>query len=448
MWFVMEMAEEKRLPDELLQPPRGMRDYPPAEAGLRKKIADALCKAFELYGFQPLDTPALENWEVLSAKYAGGDEILKETYSLKDLGDRKLGLRFDLTVPLSRFLAANSRIPLPFKRFQVGSVWRDGPIKLGRYREFWQADADTVGAENGLADAELVSLACDAFASLGLNVAVRINNRKLLDGVLESCGVAPEQTLPAILSIDKLEKIGEKGVMEELIDERGLPVPVAEKVLKALSMEDGLSNDEILNKIGTTVAGSQAGRKGLKELEEVLGYCKALGVADRVEFLPSLARGLAYYTGTVFEVFLVAGKITSAVAAGGRYDEMIGAFSGRRLPAVGISFGADVIADALKEKGGEAAKAGVCKVFVVPVKNPFDCLPFLQALRRAGVSAGVDLLERGISKNLEYASKQGIPFAAIIGEIEVKAGKATLRNLASGEEKLVTAEEAARIIRS
>ena len=441
------MAEEKRLPDELLQPPRGMRDYPPAEAGLRRKITDALCRAFELYGFQPLDTPALENWEVLSSKYAGGDEILKETYSLKDLGDRKLGLRFDLTVPLCRFLAANPRIPLPFKRYQVGTVWRDGPVKLGRYREFWQADADTVGAENGLADAELVALACEAFAALGLNVAVRISNRKLLDGVLEACGVQEELRLPAMLSIDKLEKIGAEAVLKEMVDERGVPAAVAEKVLMALGEEEGPSNEAVLSRVGSAASKSKEGLKGLKELEEVLGYCKALGVSDRLVFSPGLARGLNYYTGTVFEVFLVNSKITSAVAAGGRYDGMVGSFSGSRLPAVGISFGADVIADALREAGGKAAAGagGACRVFVVPIKNPLDCLPFVQALRRAGVGTGVDLLSRSVSRNIEYAAKQGIPFAAIIGEKEVKAGKITLRDLASGEEKLVTVEEAARI---
>ncbi len=434
-----------KLPEELLQPPRGMRDYPPAEAGLRKRIVETLSGVFELHGFQPLDTPALENWEVLSSKYAGGEEILKETYSLTDLGNRRLGLRFDLTVPLCRFLAANPKIPLPFKRYQVGAAWRDGPVKLGRYREFLQADADTVGAESGLADAEMIALARDAFSALGLNAVVKISNRKLLDGVLESCGVEKEKRLPAILSIDKLEKIGEEGVMKELIEERGLPVPVVEKVLKALSTEEGLSNEEVLNKVGEAVAESREGRKGLRELEEVLGYCKALGVSDAVVFSPSLARGLNYYTGTVFEAFLAGSRVTSAAAAGGRYDELIESFSGRPLPAVGISFGVDVVAEAVKDRGGEVGRAGSCRVFVVPVKNPVDGLSALQALRRSGVPASIDLMERSVSKNLEYAAKQGVPFAAIIGEKELKAGKVTLRNLVTGEEKLVSVQEAARL---
>ncbi|MCX6767735.1 MAG: histidine--tRNA ligase [Candidatus Micrarchaeota archaeon] len=444
-----EAQEARKFSGELLQPPRGMRDYPPAEAALRQRIVDAVRAEFERYGFEPLDTPALENWEILSSKYAGGEEIIKETYSLTDLGNRRLGLRFDLTVPLCRFLAANPRVPLPFKRFQIGAVWRDGPVKLGRYREFWQADADTVGAENGLADAEMVALACGVFQSLGLNAVVRVSNRKILDGVLECCGVEREKRLAAMLSIDKLEKIGENGVEKELIEERGLPIPVAKKLLAALSVDEGVSNGEKLARMAGSVADSREGRKGLKELEEVLGYCTALGAADRVVFSPSLARGLNYYTGTVFEVFLAGGGITSSVAAGGRYDELIGLFSGRRLPAVGISFGVDVVAEALKQARApapEGVAGGVCKVFMVPVNNPAECLPALQELRREGVAAAIDLMGRSVGKNMEYAAKQGIPFAAVVGEKELKAGKINLRNLETGEEKLVTAAEAARIV--
>ena len=437
-----------RLQDGLLQPPRGMRDYPPSEAGLRKRISESLCRTFELYGFQPLDTPALENWEILSSKYAGGEEIIKETYSLTDLGDRKLGLRFDLTVPLCRFLAANPRVPLPFKRYQTGSVWRDGPVKLGRYREFWQADADTVGAENGLADAELIALACDAFAALGLDVVVKVSNRKVLDGVLEECGVDAGQKMAAILSIDKLEKIGEKGVMDELIEERGLPVPVVENILDALAGGEGLSSDEVLARMAKEVENSKEGLKGLKELDEVLGYCTALGVGEKVVFSPSLARGLNYYTGTVFEAFLAGGAIKSAVAAGGRYDEFIGLFSGRALPAVGISFGADVICDAVVEAAGEGARKNSCRVFVIAVKSAAECLPIVQSLRKSGVPAAIDLMQRSVGKNLEYAAKQGIPFAAIVGESELKAGKITLRNLETGEEKLVSAADAVKALKA
>ncbi|HLD75448.1 MAG TPA: ATP phosphoribosyltransferase regulatory subunit, partial [Candidatus Norongarragalinales archaeon] len=214
-----------------LTPPRGSRDFLPQEAALREHVTDTLKNAFRRYGFQPLETPILEHLDVLSSKFAGGEEILKETYRLTDQGGRELGLRYDLTVPLCRVFAGNM-LAKPFKRYQIAPVFRDGPLKKGRYREFYQCDVDTLGVESVAAEAELLALTAQAFTSLGLDVVLKVNHRSLLNGLLEHAGVGPEKHHAVLLSMDKLEKIGRKGVLDELVSVRGLQKTQADKVLK------------------------------------------------------------------------------------------------------------------------------------------------------------------------------------------------------------------------
>jgi histidyl-tRNA synthetase len=406
-----------------LQLPRGMRDFPPEEKILRDEVISVLKGIFELYGFSPLETPVVERWEVLSAKYSGGEEILKETFKLTDQGGRQLGLRYDLTVPLARFVGMNPTIKRPFKRYQIGTVYRDGPIKKGRTREFYQCDADIVGSSSPLADAECVQLALDVFEKLGIDVEVKINNRKVLYELAQAAEIPEELTEAAILSLDKLEKIGPDGVLREMI-ERGIARTSAERFLSGAQDREALKKGE-----------------GYRELEPVLSALRD----PRVVWTPSLARGLSYYTGTIYEVYAKNSSVTGSLAAGGRYDNMIGQFLGgsEKIPAVGISFGLEPILEVLKEKHpNRIMRKTVTQVYVIPFKTLLaEGRAICQQLRRAGIKTDMDFSAKGISDGLKYANAYEIPFVVIVGPDEVAAGKVKLRDMRSGEEKLLTVDE-------
>ena len=439
--------EKDNLVEELLSPPRGTRDFLPEEKLLRDALERKLEQVFQRFGFNPLETPAFERYEVLSSKYAGGSDILKETYRFRDQGDRELGLRYDLTVPMCRVVASNPSLAMPFKRYQIAPAWRDGPVKLARYRELVQCDVDTVGAASGIADAEVIAVACAALSELGFDYEIRVNNRKLLNGVLEWAGVEEEKRGGAILAVDKLAKIGSEGVEKELLGERGVPIACVEKIMDFLRTSEG-DADKVLEQLSRMLEKSEQGKQGLTELMEVLDFLDAFGVRDKIVFDASLARGLSYYTGTVFEGFLKNSQIASSVCGGGRYDGLVGGFSGKPVPAVGISLGLEVLLEAVKLGLSKPLGTGktVARVFVAPIKTLNESIKIAQEFRAAGIPTALDLLERGVSKNLDYASKQGIPFVAIVGPREAKEGKVTLRDMSSGEEKLVSVAEAARIV--
>lgn len=440
--MVLPVVEET-FSEELLQPPRGTRDFVGEEKRLRDSVVSLLKSSFEKYGFSPLETPAFENFAVLSAKYAGGEEILKETYRFTDQGERELGLRYDLTVPLCRFVASN-KLVMPFKRYAIGSVYRDGPLKLGRYREFTQCDVDSVGASSMLADAEIISLACEFFSSLGVDCEFRLNNRKLLDGLLLQAGVGEQMLIPTILSVDKLEKIGAEGVVKELV-EKGLAETTAKRVLQSFSQEASVDALKQLSQSGNELC-----RQGASELLLLCGFLQEFSCDKRVRLSLSLARGLSYYTGTVFEAFLRdKSKISSSLCGGGRYDNMVGNFvastTGRQqtIPAVGISFGLDVVCECLKNGFGSVPQnISSARVFVLPVGGEKFALRAISEFRQAGVNSSIDLLGRSISKNLEYAAKQGFSFACIVGKREADQQKVLMRDLLSGEEKLLSMNEA------
>ncbi len=416
-----------------LQLAKGVRDIPPEEKIVVNRILNTLKETFERYGFVPLETPLLERWETLTAKGGAGAEsdALKETFKLKDQGNRDLGLRFDLTVPLARYVAMNSQLKMPFKRYEMGPVFRDGPIKLGRYRQFWQCDIDTIGVKGMLAEAEQLALVQNAFQNLGLDIIIKVNNRKLLNGILDQCGIKEKE--PAIVAIDKLEKIGAKGVTEELL-QRGYGKDQAEKVLGLLKQKITLKE---LKKKVTSAEGTQ----GLQELEELFGYLKNMKVKC-AEFEASLARGLGYYTGTVFEVFAVSSPVTSSIAGGGRYDQMVGKFAGggREIPAVGIAFGLSTILDVIKSKQ-EFKDKSLAKVFVIPIQTLKESLQLVQKLRQKRINTDMDLNNRGVGKNLEYASAMGVPYCAILGGDEVKQKKVLLRDMGSGKQELLTVKD-------
>src|SRR3989338_429526 len=363
---------------------KGTKEVNPEQKLIRNRILNVLLKVFELYGFQPLETPTLQRLDVLASKYAGGAEILKETFKLNDQGNRDLALRYDLTVPLAIYVALNPNIKLPFKRYEIGKVFRDGPVSSERFREFWQCDVDTIGSGSMIADAEIINLASRVFNELKLKVKIKANNRKILDGLMDYCNIQENDREAAILTIDKLEKIGTDSVKKEL-KEKGLEDIKIKKLINLISLKG--KNKEKISKIKKVLNNN----KGVEDIEELLKY------APQAEFDPSLARGLAYYTGTVFEIFLINSEIKSAVCSGGRYDKIIGNFIGNNqdYPAVGISFGLDRIEQALKFD-----EKTTTKVYIIPIKQNKKAAELANELRNNNINADIDLMNRGVSKNL------------------------------------------------
>ncbi len=412
-----------------LQIPKGTRDFSPEEKILRDKIVDTLKEVFELYGYAPLDTPILERFDVLASKYAGGAEILKETFKLKDQGNRELGLRYDLTVPLARYVGMNPTIKMPFKRYQIGEVFRDGPVASGRYRQFLQCDVDVVGSSSIATDAEIIALIYVAFCKFDMEVSIKVNNRKLLNDILNYCGIDKSKQENIILSIDKLEKLGINVVKNELkeqkIDDKKINI-----ILDIINIKG--NNQQKISQLKNLLKNSE----GLKEIEDLLSYLKNLNFEG--DFDVSLARGLAYYTGTVIETFLKNSNVKSSVCAGGRYDNMIGAFLEKgNYPAVGVSFGVDRIYDELVEKQKSKQKT-TTQVYIIPIKTLNESMKIAQQLRDADINTDIDLMDRGPSKNLEYANSLGIPYVVFVGKKELQENKVKLRDMKSGKEELLS----------
>ncbi|MBI2665233.1 histidine--tRNA ligase [Candidatus Woesearchaeota archaeon] len=416
-----------------LQTAKGVRDIEPEEKIVRNKIVTLLTNTFERYGFTPLETPILERYETLAAKFAAGEDsdALKETFKLSDQGERSLGLRFDLTVPLARYMAMNQNMKLPFKRYELGVVFRDGPIKAGRVRQFWQCDIDTVGTSSLLAEAEILALMEEVFKILNLKVILKVNNRLLLNGLLEEAGITEKES--ALIALDKLDKIGVEGVREELKARKysSKQIDVLFKFIKP-----NISLAELKSKIN-----SDEGKEGIQQLEELFSYLKQMGV-KAAEFDLSLVRGLAYYTGTVFEAYLKDGKFSSSLAGGGRWDKMIGKFMGstQDVPAVGVAFGLEPIMEVWKMTN-QGKKKTPAKIYVLPINTLNESLKVVQELRSAGINCDFSLGKKGVSKNLEYASALGIPYVVIIGEDELKKKKVLLRDMLSGTEQLLAVKD-------
>jgi len=418
---------------------KGTRDFPPEDKIIREELVSSLKEVFESYGYSPLETPSIERLDTLTAKFAAGSEsdAAKEIFKLTDQGNRELGLRFDLTVPFSRFVALNPNLKMPFKRYEIGRVFRDGPIKLGRYREFWQCDVDIAGAASVKAEAELLLLALEALKKLKLDAYIEVNNRKLLFGLMDFCEIPAGKRETVIITIDKLAKYGEDVVKKELVD-KYVDKQSIDKLLEVFTAR-GL-NEEILERISSSI-NSDIGREGLKELKELFEYLKFVE-HGKIIINIALARGLAYYTGTVFEGFLKNSKVTSSICGGGRYDNMIGMYASnnRQYPAVGISFGLEPITDALKLNVPELKKT-VAELYIIPIQTFKESLVIATTLREAGLNVDIDLMDKGISKNLDYANTLKIPFVAFIGETELKEQKIKLKNMITGNERLVSLDE-------
>jgi len=404
---------------------KGTWEVKPEQKIIRNRILNVLVKVFELYGYQPLETPTLQRFDTLASKYAGGTEILKETFRLKDQGNRDLALRYDLTVPLASYIALNPQVKLPFKRYEIGKVFRDGPVSSERFREFWQCDVDVVGPSSMLADAEYIKIIFRVFKELNLKVAVKINNRKILDGIMQYSNIKKDLIESAILTVDKLEKIGLEGVKKEL-KEKGISSGQIEKLIKIISLKG--SNKQRLDSLKKLMKDNE----GIKEIEELLDC------SPEAEFDPTLARGLAYYTGTIFESFLVNSEIKTSVCSGGRFDNMVGNFIGnnQKYPAVGISFGLDRI-----EKAVKLDSKTTTKVYIIPINQIKKASELTEELRNNDINADVDLMNRSISKNLDFANALAIPYVIFIGENEIKQKKFKLKDMKSGKEELLSASD-------
>jgi histidyl-tRNA synthetase len=422
--------------------PRGTRDFLPDEMGVRRVILDKVRNAFEMHGFEEMDTPAIELWEVLAAK--GGDEVERQIYRFQDKGERWLGLRFDLTVPLARVVANTPDLTKPFKRFNISKVWRYEEPQSGRFREFVQADIDIVGAARIEADLECVSTAVDALRALGLgDFEVRINDRKILDGMVEGLGMGAEGKAKVFRSLDRLDKVGEEGVARELAA-MGLPEGKAASVLEFTHFR----GQEAIDYVAKELASSKAAMEGVEELKriEALSGAFGLGGAMRIDF--SLVRGLDYYTGPVFEIRTKTAQIGS-IGGGGRYDRLIERFGGPPTPATGISLGVERLYEVLMEKIRAEGRRSGTAVFVASVNDAVaeEAVRISRELVGMGVPAEPDIMGRKLGRQLEYAEKKGIPYVLIVGPEEIRTGKFKLRKMAEKQETVTDLQGVPGIVR-
>jgi histidyl-tRNA synthetase len=414
---------------------KGMRDILPSQMVLRQYVIGLLREVFERYGFEPAETPALEYADTLLGKY--GEDADRLVYTFDDRGGRRVGLRYDLTVPLARVAAQYGDLPKPFKRYQIAPVWRTERPQKGRYREFYQCDVDTVGVTSMIADAEVIAVATEVLTRLGFGrFTVEINSRKLLVALGTYAGVPAELAGSLYRSIDKLDKIGAKAVRDEL-----MVAGVASDAIGRLFELIGIRGkpEAVLTEVRRILGDDERALAGAREVEEIVGYLADLGVPESAyEVDLAMVRGLDYYTGPIFEVKVEEPKIGS-LCGGGRYDGLIGTFTGQSLPAVGISVGLERIILVLEELGLAPASLGKTKTAIlVSIFGPetrSESLRLVTELRRAGVNAEVALGAEKLANQLRYASRKGIPLVAILGSDEVAAGEVLVRDMVSGEQR-------------
>ena len=418
---------------------KGTTDYSPKEQYIRNYISDPLKSVFEKYGFKPLQTPLLCYYDLLALKYDEDNDILKEVYKVTDQGNRNLALRYDLTVPFAKYIAMNPNTRLPFKRYEIGEVFRNGPVKLGRDREFIQCDVDSVGIEGQLVEAEFVALYVEAYKKLGIDVVIKYNNRKFLSGIIIEAGISEALVTDTITIIDKFEKMT-RPELEKEFQKIGLNNEQIEKLFMYLNM-----NADELIKIENS---NETLAEGIQELETLKQYITELGLLEYVQFSPSLARGQEYYTGTVYEVYVKDGSITSSIGGGGRYDKMITDFigNGMKYPAVGVSFGLNVIYEILKDRKEFSEKA-LTDIFIIPMGTEIQCLKIAQDLRNAGYKVEVEMKNKKMKKALDYANNENIPYVLILGEDELTNNCITLKDMNNKTQEQINLDNLAEKIK-
>ena len=433
-----------------IQNVKGGYDFLPKEQKIRNYINDILRKTFVQYGYEPIETPILCYYDILSDKYDEENDILKEIYKLSDQGDRKLGLRYDLTVPFAKLIALNkNQIKFPFKRYEIAKAFRDGPVKVGRDREFTQCDVDVVGTNSLLSEVELIQIVDEVYRRLGIRVSLHINNRKILAGIAEVIG-QPERIIDITVAIDKLDKIGIDNVNKELL-EKGIPAEAVEALQPILHLSG--TNTEKLDCLEHVLANSEQGLKGIEELRTIFTlYAQSTQDGDLTTYEPTglqieldlcLARGLNYYTGAIFEVKALDVQMGS-ITGGGRYDNLTGIFGMPNVSGVGISFGADRIYDVLTELNlyPENLQSMTELLFATfGEEELLYALRWAKALREQELRVEVYPEPTKMKKQMGYADSKKIPFVAIVGSDEMAEGKVMLKNMLTGEQKLVTLDE-------
>ncbi len=409
---------------------KGFRDHLPGQMILRQRIMAIVREVFERHGFEPLDTPAIEYLEVLSGK-AGENEKLM--YHFADQGEREVGLRYDLTVPLARVVAMHQNdLVLPFKRYHMAPVWRSEKPQRGRFREFWQCDADIVGSPSMLADAQVVSVMIDALGAIGLpSVTIRINHRKLLESLARAAGVPDAQAVGVYRIIDKLDKIGGAAVVAEL-ERSGISASAAKRVLDLVGRSG--KPDDVLHVLREDLEGIPGATEAVDQLADLFGYLHELGVpADRYTLDLALARGLDYYTGPVFEATVEEPKVGS-VAGAGRYDGLIGTFLGRTVPASGMSLGLERIIEVVEQFSLLPSRSSVADVFVPAFPDAIAAgATITTILRGAGLHVDQSVQpQRSVGEQLKYAGRKEVPVAVIVGAAEAEAGVCNVKDLRTG----------------
>ena len=440
--------------------PKGTRDFSPAEMMRRTYIFDSIKSVFRTYGFAPLETPAMENLSTLLGKYGDeGDKLLFKILNSGDyaanLSDEQLrtasqicekGLRYDLTVPFARYVVQHqNEISFPFKRYQVQPVWRADRPQKGRYREFYQCDVDVIGSRSLLNEVELIEIVERVFLKLGIRVVLKMNNRKILYGIAESIGHA-HKMMDITVAIDKLEKIGIDNVKAEL-SERGLEQEAIDKLQPILELSG--TNTEKLTKLRDVIGSSETGLKGIDEMTEIFGYVNQLNLELPIELDLSLARGLNYYTGAIFEVKALDYAIGS-ICGGGRYDDLTGIFGLPNTSGVGISFGADRIYDVMVglDLFPEEVNFTTKVLFVnLGAEEQMASMQIIRSLRDCGIAAEIYPESAKMKKQMEYANRRSIPYVVIIGSNELAERKATVKNMLSGEQQSVAFEEVADLLK-
>lgn len=445
--------------------PKGTRDYSPEIMVKRNYIFDTIKNVFKLYGYMPLETPAMENLSTLMGKY--GEEGDKLLFKILNSGDflspipeaelsaknslkltnkiSEKGLRYDLTVPFARFVVQHqSEITFPFKRYQIQPVWRADRPQKGRYREFYQCDVDVVGSDSLLNEVELIQIVDEVYRRLQLRVRLLINNRKILAGIAETIGY-PDKLTDITVAIDKMEKIGIENVNAEL-REKGLVEEAILKLQPILNLEG--SNEEKLQQLRTILQASPTGLKGIEELTQVFDYLNTMPVQTEIKLDLTLARGLSYYTGAIFEVKALDAEMGS-ITGGGRYDDLTGIFGLKNVSGVGISFGADRIFDVMTQLNLFPEDANTTtRILFVNFGNNEErfCLPLLRQLRNEGINAEIYPEAAKMKKQMAYADKKNIPFVALVGENEIKESTVSLKNMTTGEQtNIKTAELASHL---
>ena len=405
---------------------KGTTDYYGKDQLIRNKITDTLKETFIKYNYQPLDSTVLYNYDILAYKYKDGAEILNEMYTLTDQGNRRLGLRYDLTIPFCKFIANQKDLRLPLKRYEIGKVFRNGPVKTGRCREFYQCDVDVVGISGQVIEAEQMQMVVDIFTKLGIDINIKWNNRKLMSIIIEDSNISKDKVEEVIGIIDKIEKISRQDFIKELskieIDEE-----TANKILDNFnkSLTDYIETYENDERVVACEA--------IQEIKTLSSYIEKLNLSDNTTFTPTLARGLSIYTSTVFEFFDKKERLTCSLGGGGRYDKIITDFidDGNIYPAVGLSFGLEPIYTIIKD---EMSSNNLIDVYIIPMGTEVESLMLARNLRQNNINVIVEMNNRKLKKCFEYASKENIKYVIVVGSDEIQENMYTIKDMTTSEQ--------------